>query len=330
MMQIECPTCGKGYQVPDDYVGRNVKCQACNNTFVAGPSDAEPVQGEFSGEAADAHATGDAPAGWQAQSSAGAAYTPPPQKSNTTLIVLLIVGAIGLVSCAVIGLLIALLVPALGTARNTARKMSNSTQQRGIHQGFITFAQGNMTPTGDGYFPGLSPTGQVVTDFDFSAQVFTPAGEDGNLPEVRYAILLNSGFISPEYMINPIDMSSGDRLPAMPNTPITSTNFSYPLLDLGNPDSGRRREWADTINGQAAVISDRNAGTPTTPESVWTNTPGEWEGSVTFNDGSTQFISQPDLAPRLDISQYGNGPPIQDDDLFVDETQGNDALMIEN
>ena len=48
-----------------------------------------------------------------------------------------------LVVIAIIALLIGILLPALGKARQSARQLKDSTQVRGLHQGCVTWAQNN-------------------------------------------------------------------------------------------------------------------------------------------------------------------------------------------
>src|SRR5438874_13033284 len=48
-----------------------------------------------------------------------------------------------LVVIAIIALLIGILLPALGKARQSARQLKDSTQVRGIHQGMVVWAQNN-------------------------------------------------------------------------------------------------------------------------------------------------------------------------------------------
>jgi predicted Zn finger-like uncharacterized protein len=44
--QINCPSCSRALRVPDDLLGKNVKCPTCGTTFVAGaeaPPEEEPA-----------------------------------------------------------------------------------------------------------------------------------------------------------------------------------------------------------------------------------------------------------------------------------------------
>ena len=65
-----------------------------------------------------------------------------------------------LVVISIIALLIGILLPALGLARETARQMQSSTQVRGIHNALVTYAQGNKS-----YYPGIMPTGLLAASF---------------------------------------------------------------------------------------------------------------------------------------------------------------------
>jgi predicted Zn finger-like uncharacterized protein len=237
-----------------------------------------------------------------------------------------VTGGVGLLISVIFVLLLAIMLPALGVARTTARKMTNSTQQRGIHQGMVTFAQGNKTPTGDGFYPGLDRNGNTLTDPLTGVYTANPDGRD---PAYRYALMLGMYF-TPDYMISPMD--GGTKTPAWGGQ-LTSANYSYAMLDISESARGRRGEWKETINSSAVVLSDRNTGSPNAPSSIWSGTPGEWEGTVTMNDGSATWLTYFDMttglpAPIVQNTRYADGPINTTDDLFKDETNGDDALMI--
>ncbi len=260
----------------------------------------------------------------------------------------MVCGAIGLV-LGVVFLLIALMLPALGTARNTARKMTNSTQMRGIHMGMVTFSQNNRTSTGDGFFPGLKSDGSTVPTFTWpSAQgTFASSSAAGCDPATRYTVMLNKSFFTPEYMLNPVDKgatvnrsnanATGVFQEVMPigfpggaDTTVSSNNFSYAMLQINDADEDRRKEWSETINSQAIVMGDRNVGPAAgsgQAESVWTEAgSGEWEGTVVFNDGSTNFISEIDmngnLGPVASNTRYNLQRTNPLDNLFDESDQG--------
>src|SRR5262249_2032034 len=64
-IQTSCPSCGKALRVPDDLLGKDVKCPSCQTQFVAGaagleappalPSERRPEQDEGIREQAPAH-----------------------------------------------------------------------------------------------------------------------------------------------------------------------------------------------------------------------------------------------------------------------------------
>lgn len=260
-----------------------------------------------------------------------------------------------LVVISIIALLIGILLPALGAARQSARQMQNSTQLRGIHQGMFSFAQSNK-----GWFPGITSDGQPLrggtnspahtlnANADFRSSTFgTSAGR-------RYAVMLESNFVPPEYIVSPADEVN---VPADPNEPnatnqtvfmetggpnIGEGTFSYAVLSIDLPFPGgpswnanpastwqpgpRGEEWSDTANTQAVLLSDRAISDNGAPgnvmpgilnyHSLWTE-PGseEWAGSALRNDGSVGFgTSADDFQTR-----YGNAGGNTDDNLFIDE-----------
>lgn len=236
-----------------------------------------------------------------------------------------------LVVISIIALLIGILLPALGAARQTARKLTNSTQLRGIQQGFVIHAQSNKTGGGDGWYPGIRPDGTTMTvaevnaDGDYDGHAGTSNGRNSSS---RFAIMLNSGLVTPEYIINPMD--SFVEANATSNNQLTFTganeNFSYATLvtedSTGATKYIRRNDWKETVNNSAIVISDRNTGSGTTEadtESVWTDQgSGLWQGTMTRNDGSTAFeTSDQNLSTK-----YTGGPQLSADSLFADADDG--------
>lgn len=192
-------------------------------------------------------------------------------------------------------------------ARQDARRMTNATQLRGIHQSLVTFAQTNKTGGGDGWFPGCDPMGRVTDP--------TPAG--------RFKTLLDGDFFTPEYAVAPGD---GDKRPWDPlrDDAFTVSHFSYALLEIDN-DGGRHDEWKETLNTMAVVAGDRNTGEDTDDRvrSIWTHEPGRWHGSVVHNDNHTAL----ELSHVIDELQYGSSPATRNDNLF-DAEGDDDALLV--
>jgi len=195
-------------------------------------------------------------------------------------------------------LMIGILLPALGAARRTARKMQGTTQIRGITQAMATSASGNGN-----YYPGLDSRGNPI---DLTV-------------EGRFYMLLDQNAFTGAYIISPSETKT-----QWTTGQLTSDNYSYALLDISE-NNDRRKEWRANINAFAIPISDRNTGASNNNadvESIFTNTPGQWEGSVAWNDGSAGIEYTHELE-----TQYGNSSGYQSDNIF-EQSAGDDAAMI--
>jgi len=249
-----------------------------------------------------------------------------------------------LVVISIIALLIGILLPALGAARRTARQMANNTQLRGIHQGFVTFAQSNKKGGNDGYFPLLRGDGKVAAQELVGATDYG-AGSQGQ-PANAVALMLNGNFFTPDYVINPADsLASEIVLDGVTN--VTTFNFSYAFLDLGDlstlattdllpagDNAGNRNEWKETLNTAAIMLTDVNTGANVTDQrsSVWTEEDsGDWRGGVVKNDNSTGFETD---SQNFAQTKYGNNQANTNDDLFTaggaDEIAQANAQMVQD
>jgi type II secretory pathway pseudopilin PulG len=241
-----------------------------------------------------------------------------------------------------IGVFAVTMLVAVPSLRHASRNATNATQLRSIHQAIITQCSGNRTATGDGQYAGFDRFGQILQQAIPAMRPHYPwhdphppvpqygSPKNGTDPGYRFALLLNGDHILPEYLIAPNDSA---KTPAVLGTNVTAQNYSYAALELGDGALGRRREWKETINSAAVVLSDRNTGSPDEPNSVWTNTPGDWTGTVVRNDGSAMWVRHWDvdtgwLTPVVHQTRYGGMPVNTTDHLFKDETGGDDAWMI--
>ncbi|MEM1354933.1 MAG: prepilin-type N-terminal cleavage/methylation domain-containing protein [Planctomycetota bacterium] len=211
-----------------------------------------------------------------------------------------------LVVISIIALLIALLLPALSSARVAARKMQNMSQVRGNQQAFFIHSQDNK-----GWYAGIRSSGAQ----EFGVDTFVHQDDidnwnqggqlAGSYVEARWMILLNGDFITPDYLVSPAEIRTS-VVPFEQGQTYTSGQYFYsfalPLLVHSqinnNVATGRAGEWRDNANSGAPVSSDRLLNEPgvknldpTLHQSVWMDSLGFWQGSVSYNDNSTEFIN---------------------------------------
>ena len=87
-------------------------------------------------------------------------------------------------------------------------------------------------------------------------------------------------------------------------------------------EGGRHAEWAQTLNSQAIVLSDRNTATQANPASIHVDPGDPWAGSVLWNDNHVGF-EQEDVFE----TKYGHGELNEADRLF-EATGTEEALMM--
>jgi len=240
-----------------------------------------------------------------------------------------------LVVVAVIAVMLSMQLATNASARNTARRMQNSTQLRGIHQGMVVYANANRN-----FFPGLNSRGEVVAN---GAETTGNSGS-GDFIQARYWILLDGDFFTPDYAISPSETAAvtaydWDREGTVLWSDRTK-NYSYAFLgfqaaganrmQVRNEDAPRVAEWSATLNSQAIVVSDRNTGTNATNavSSIHTAARGDWAGSVLWNDNhvgfeNEQFFETKYANGRLNSPRDGGAL----DNLFADEPAADGQIV---
>lgn len=252
-----------------------------------------------------------------------------PRTKAFTLIKLLVV-------ISIIALLIGILLPALGGARDAARQMKSSTQLRSIVQAMIIHAGDNS-----GLYPG-------VDDFTTDGRAaFTDLSEIPNYTDVaplwagsqvpaRFILMFEGGYLAdPSIAISPAEGSDGldvvetyDPQVANPYTENSVlSSYALPRIRLNTSNSGsgvmegRLFEWSDTLNSRAIVVSDRLAGrtsestvgVPETHFSLWSR--DSWSGGLGYNDGHVEFSN----TSEVENTSYA-GSEVAIDNLFFGPT----------
>jgi prepilin-type N-terminal cleavage/methylation domain-containing protein len=223
-----------------------------------------------------------------------------------------------LVVISIIALLIAILLPVLGAARQQAQIMQNATHMRGINQAFYLYAQEH-----DEVYPGLVNNGGTVDRLPASinGQFTSPSRQNGEWPSTRFGLILMADYVSPDYLINPADPAKReawtfgrDGLDSA-NTRLDWRNFSYAVQEWGNNSGDRaytREQYKlDNINGQMPIVGDRiivvqgqDYDDPDAYIGVYSSRPGNFMMGLAWGDGHTTIESSPELTTRY--GEYTN------------------------
>ncbi|MBX3386063.1 MAG: type II secretion system protein [Phycisphaeraceae bacterium] len=275
------------------------------------------------------------------------------KKRGFTLIELLVV-------IAIIALLVGILLPALGKARQSARQLKCSTQVRSVVQAMVTWANNNQSR-----YP-------LASDVDTANQTVSAQGELKNTTGNFLSLLIFNGHISPEICVSPSETNTGNiqvntayQL-TNPSGAVQPSNALWDPKFLGapgtqnaqmHPGAGttghnsyaqvppfyrRKQFWSDTFSSTEAVFGNRGPrfqGTTFPASGRWTLTSDSfgtgsntlaihggrstWEGNIGYNDGHVSFETKPN--PDTVTYSRGSGASAQAvaDNLFVDETDEN-------
>lgn len=268
-----------------------------------------------------------------------------------------------LVVIAIIALLIGILLPALGKARQSARQLKDSTQVRGLHQGMVTWAQNN----GDDY-----PLPSRVDRANYVINTTPANAHQKDLTRHIFSMLIFNGTVSTEIFINPAEASGMVRLydqyefdqptgaatpvqatwdPKFRGTPADAAIGTQAATDPGNnsyghnPPFGKRRaRWTNSFSASEVVVGNRGptftlTGTGATRQwnLVASNDYGDksitllihgsrvkWEGNEAFNDNHVDFLTKADPeSVTFTLAQAQNNTRTVPDNIFINENENN-------
>jgi len=259
-----------------------------------------------------------------------------------------------LVVIAIIALLIGILLPALGKARQSARQLKCSSQVRGILQGMVLWAQSNQDKYPD--------AGKVDQKNDtLPSQTFDAMK---NQSRNIYSLLIYNSFFPPELLVTPaesdglivryegyeLDDPQGavnpDKALWDPKFKAAPTDFKmHNGTDLaeGNasyahtpPFGNRISKFGSTYIATEPGVGNRGPQFTGDAQTGWTLVPGalgtesltllihgsrvKWEGNIGYNDNHVNFETRPD--PEGLTFSFMNLPPgskTKPDNLFVSE-----------
>jgi prepilin-type N-terminal cleavage/methylation domain-containing protein len=248
-----------------------------------------------------------------------------------------------LVVIAIVAVLLGILLPVLGQARDSARSAKDGTNVRAIAQGSTVFAAQER-----GSFPLPSEVDRLNETVALSGQPAYTKDTTANI----YSLLIASGLLTPEQLLSPLEVNTAidwfrnyayespsgavnalwdPGLVAVDSTQ-AGGNTSYAHHP---PLGGRRRAWANgTVDSRFAVAGNRGpdyqpgplsnalgdlvlAHDPATILSFRIHKPRDrWNGNVSFGDGRVEFLDSPVL--EATSLATGTGQSFKDN-VFINE-----------
>jgi prepilin-type N-terminal cleavage/methylation domain-containing protein len=251
----------------------------------------------------------------------------PRSKRGFTLIELLVVMGI-------IALLLAILLPALGRARATAKRVKDSTQIQQVHKGFITLSLD---------FNGVYPTPGIINRVGTTPGVGAEnvaLNTHGNM----YSACIMQNAFDTQSLVSPAEVSTNVLAMANYNFDaydVTAANDRYWDTNLRSDlnaicntsygtchlaDNRKAKEWRDTKNSRFVVLGNRGVRNGSLAAADYNNSKTlqihggakQWEGNVCFNDNHVLFENkfQPEGITTFAAAGSTTGTP---DNIFAEE-----------
>ena len=251
-----------------------------------------------------------------------------------------------LVVIAIVAVLLGILLPVLGQARDSARSAKDGTNVRAIAQGSTVFAAQER-----GAFPLPSEVDRLNETVTLGGQPSYAKDTTANI----YSLLIASGLLTPEQLLSPLEVNTAIdwyRNYAY-ETPSGAVNPDNALWDPGfvavdttqaggntsyahhPPLGGRRRAWANgTVDARFAIAGNRGPDYQPGPLSnalgdlVLAHDPANilsfrlhkprdrWNGNVSCGDGRVEFLDSPVL--EATSLATGTGQSFKDN-IFINE-----------
>ena len=245
-----------------------------------------------------------------------------------------------LVVMGIIALLLAILLPALGKARATTKRVKDSTQLQQIHKGFITLSLD---------YNGTYPTPGLINRVGTNPGVGAEDLSKNTHANMYSACIMNNAFdaqslVSPaevstnvlayaNYNFDSYNVTAASDLywdPNMKSDLTTLSNTSYGTLHLAG--TRKAKEWKDTKNSKFVVLANRGVRNGSLAPADYNisktlqihGAAKQWEGNVAFNDNHVIFDNKFSPDGIGTFSAAGSTVPVPDN-IFADDTAANGA-----